>query len=157
VTTVIGFPFGNTSAYIKRCEAERALYDGATELDMVINFGQFLDGNYKAVEHELSVMRLLSPGYVLKAILETCYYPTIRQIRHACQLCADLGVDFVKTSTGFGPQGADPRVVEYMVACVQGTQTQVKASGGIRTYEQALTYLDLGCTRIGSSTFLEPL
>ena len=83
----------------------------------------------------------------VKAILETCYYQP-RQITDACNLCLDARVDWVKTSTGFGPGGATPWAVQLMVEAVKGA-AQVKASGGIKTYEDACLYLALGCTRLG--------
>ena len=94
-------------------------------------------------------------GVVVKAILETRYY-TDPQIRDACRLCVDCGVDYVKTSTGFGAGGATPEAVTAMIEAVAG-KAQVKASGGIKTYADAARYLDLGCTRIGSSKFRELL
>ena len=89
---------------------------------------------------------------LVKAILETCFY-TPDQIYQACKLCVESGVDFVKTSTGFGPGGAEAEAVKIMVDAVDG-EAQVKASGGIKTYSTAAYFLDLGCTRIGSSTYL---
>jgi deoxyribose-phosphate aldolase len=91
----------------------------------------------------------------IKAILETCFYQP-DQIRDACKLCVDCGVDFVKTSTGFAPGGATPEAVKTMLEAVNG-EAQVKASGGIKTYADAARYLDLGCTRLGASTYRELL
>jgi deoxyribose-phosphate aldolase len=92
---------------------------------------------------------------LVKAILETCYYRP-EQIVAACCLCVDCGVDFVKTSTGFGPGNATPEAVRLMVETVKGT-AQVKASGGIKSYADACRFLDLGCTRLGSSRYLDLL
>ena len=92
---------------------------------------------------------------LVKAILEVCHY-TPDQIFQACRLCVAAGVDFVKTSTGFGPGGATPEAVKTMLEAVDG-EAQVKASGGIKTYADAARYLDLGCTRLGASTYRELL
>ncbi len=92
---------------------------------------------------------------LVKAILEICYYAPA-QIHEACRLCVKSGVDFVKTSTGFGPSGATPEAVKTMLEAVDG-EAQVKASGGIKTYADATRYLDLGCTRLGASIYRELL
>ncbi len=149
VCSVIGFSHGNTSPDIKFNEARSALEDGAVELDVVINFGRFLEGREVVVVQELGrIVHLAhSRKAVVKAILETCYYqPT--QIIDACGLCVDCGVDWVKTSTGFGPGGATPWAVGLMLEGVNGG-AQIKASGGIKTFSEAAMYLDMGCTRLG--------
>ena len=157
VCAVIGFPHGNASPAAKVMEAMLAMEAGATELDVVINYGRFLNDDSAPVANELVpiIHSAHERDVTVKAILETCYY-TLDQIADACRLCADLGVDFVKTSTGFGPQGATPDTVKTMIDAVCG-RCQVKASGGINTYADACHYLDMGCTRIGASKYLELL
>jgi deoxyribose-phosphate aldolase len=157
VCSVIGFPHGNTSPQVKFDEARAALEDGALELDVVINFGRFLEGREVVVVQELGriVQLARNKKALVKAILETCYFQP-RQIVDACRLCVDCGVEFVKTSTGFGLGGATPGAVELMLEAVAGA-AQVKASGGIKTYADAAFYLSLGCTRIGSSRYRELL
>jgi deoxyribose-phosphate aldolase len=159
VCAVIGFPHGNMSPRIKYEEAAQAIEDGAVELDVVINYGRFLEGHTVTVVHELSQIlawaHSAGPRVLVKAILETCYYRP-EQIVAACRLCVDCGVDFVKTSTGFGPGNATPEAVRLMVETVKGT-AQVKASGGIKSYADACRFLDLGCTRLGSSRYLDLL
>jgi deoxyribose-phosphate aldolase len=157
VCSVIGFPHGNTSPQTKFAEAAAAIEEGAAELDVVINYGRFLEGRIAVVTQEVGrIVQLAHNRKVLvKAILETCYYQP-RQIIEACRLCVDCGVDFVKTSTGFGPGGATPWAVELMLEAVEGA-AQVKASGGIKTYADAALYLGLGCTRLGSSHYRELL
>ena len=148
VCSVIGFPHGNMSPDVKFTEARAAVEDGAAELDVVINYGRFLDGRLTAVKEELQrILQYTVPRQVrVKAILETCYYSPL-QITGACKLCMDLGVDWVKSSTGcFG--GATPEAVLTMLEAVNGG-CQVKASGGIKTYETACFYLSAGCTRLG--------
>ena len=148
VCSVIGFPHGNTFPNVKWKEATLAMERGATELDMVINYGQFLAGRSTLVRRELKdIVRTAHKGGVkVKAILECCYY-TPEQIRDACELCCQYEVDWVKTSTGFGSSGASVAAVQAMLD-VCGGRCQVKASGGI-TAETAIGYLSMGCTRIG--------
>lgn len=157
VAAVIGFPHGNTSPAVKVLEASLAVSHGAQELDVVINYGHYLAGKPQAVKEELTLLvNLFRPmPIVIKAILETCYYQP-DQIRDACKLCVDCGVDFVKTSTGFAFGGATAEAVKIMVEAVKG-KAEVKASGGIKTYADAACYLDLGCTRLGASVFEELL
>ena len=157
VCSVIGFPHGNMSPQTKYLEAAAAIEDGATELDVVMNYGRFLEGRDTVVVQELGrIVQLAHTKKVLvKAILETCYYQP-GQIIEACRLCVDCGVDFVKPSTGFAFGGATPWAVELMLEAVKGA-AQVKASGGIKTYADAALYLGLGCTRLGSSRCLDLL
>jgi len=156
VCAVIAFPHGNTLPEAKYVEALAAMDCGANELDVMVNYGQFLDGRHEALRDIAGIVKAARPrGVLVKAILETCYY-TPDQIHEACRLCVKGGVDFVKTSTGFGPGGATPEAVRIMLAAVDG-EVQVKASGGIKTYADAARYLDLGCTRLGSSRCQELL
>jgi deoxyribose-phosphate aldolase len=157
VCAVIGFPHGNTLPAVKLLEAGLAIGHGASELDVVINYGHLLAGKPKIVHEELILLvHLFKPmGIPIKAVLETCHYRP-DQIRDACKLCVNCGVDFVKTSTGFGPSGATSEAIRVMVQAVSG-RAQVKASGGIKTYADAARYLDLGCTRLGASTYRELL
>jgi len=152
VCAVIGFPHGNTLGTIKHVEAHQAINDGACELDVVVNFGRFLDNDIDILKSELwpIVCDAHAGNVKVKAILETCYYTPWR-IREACHLCVEAGVDWVKTSTGFAG-GATPEAVLTMIEAVAG-QAGVKASGGIKTRAEALMYLDLGCTRLGASRY----
>lgn len=157
VCAVIGFPHGNTTPAQKRNEALAALDDGAVELDVVINYGRLLDGDVSTVERELTAVVDVARArnLTVKAILESCCFYPQDQLFSAARLCANLGVDFVKTSTGFAQHGATPIAVETMLKAVKGTGVQVKASGGISCYADAATYLLLGCTRLGASRFQE--
>ena len=156
VTSVIGFPHGNISPHSKAEEAIMAIDNGAKELDVVLNYGRYLGGDLTVIGHDLHTLCHYAKqnGVMVKAILETCHYTT-RQIYDACQRCVKEGVDFVKTSTGaFG--GATVGAVTAMLDAVDG-RAGVKASGGIKSYGTARTFLDLGCTRLGSSSYLELL
>lgn len=154
ISTVISFPHGNTFPEIKIEEARCALLHGAQELDVVINYGRFLEGDYKIIERELCAIVKEAQRFnaLTKAILETHYYNT-KQIIQACELCVDCGVDFVKTSTGFAPAGANKTEILLMKQALFGTGVELKASGGIASYADACFYLNAGCARIGASNF----
>jgi deoxyribose-phosphate aldolase len=154
VAAVIGFPHGAQRPEVKALEARLAVADGARELDMVLNVGAFLSGRETAVRDDIAavVAEARPLDVVVKVILETCYLPADR-IAAACRLAEGAGAGFVKTSTGFGvkstgPTGATPEAVRIMLDAVGG-RLQVKASGGIRTWDEAIRYLDMGCTRLG--------
>jgi len=154
VAAVIGFPHGAQRAEVKALEARLAIADGARELDMVLNVGAFLSGREAGVRDDIAavVAEARPHDVVVKVILETCYLP-VERIAAACRLAEEAGADFVKTSTGFGvkssgPTGATPEAVRIMLDAVGG-RLQVKASGGIRSWDEAVRYLDMGCTRLG--------
>ena len=148
---VLNFPHGNSPPDAMALEAYNAIGDGAKELDMVMNIGKACDGEWEYVCDGIQAVVEIAHKWdaFVKVIFETCYL-TPEQIIIASKMCADVGVDWVKTSTGFGPGGATPEAVILMRDTVKG-RCQVKASGGIRTYEDAELYLELGCTRLGSS------
>lgn len=154
VCAVISFPHGSTLPKAKYAEAVAAMDCGAKELDVVVNYGRFLDSGHPDAFWEIAtIVEAARPrGVLVKAILEICHYAP-DQLHQACRLCVESGVDFVKTSTGFGLSGASVEAVKTMLEAVDG-EAQVKASGGIKTYADAARYLDLGCTRLGSSTYL---
>lgn len=145
---VVGFPFGYGAA--KLDEARRAIEWNVREIDYVIDYGLFLSGETSAIRLEVNrLVRFCEDESVhLKAILETCYL-TPEQIRDVSKICVGEGVDWLKTSTGFGSGGATPEAVKIMLDACRGTYCQVKASGGIKTPEVAKMYLDMGCRRLG--------
>ena len=149
VAAVVGFPLGAMSKDAKVFEAKRAIEDGASEIDMVINIGALKDGEYEYVENEIREIKETIGNNVLKVIIETCYL-TDEEKRLACRLALDAKADFVKTSTGFGTGGATLADVKLMKECVQH-KAKVKASGGIRDYQTAMQYVNLGVERIGTS------
>ncbi len=157
VCSVVGFPHGNACLTAKVDEAGEALYYGAVELDVVVSYGRFMEGNPDPVVSELTqIVNIAHPRRaIVKAILETCCL-SLPQIADLCRLCADCGVDYVKTSTGFSTGGADTVGVACMISAVGG-RCLIKASGGIDCYEKAMTFLNLGCARIGASKYLELL
>jgi deoxyribose-phosphate aldolase len=149
VASVIGFPHGAQRSEVKALESRLAIGDGAHELDMVMNVGAFLSGDEARVRDDIAaVVAEAGPqGVLVKVILETCYL-TAEQIADACRLAEEGGADFVKTSTGFGTGGATPEAVRVMLDAVGG-RLAVKASGGIRTWDEAVRYLAMGCRRLG--------
>lgn len=150
VTTVIGFPLGATFPSVKAAETREAIAAGADEIDMVLSIGQFLSGNIEAVREDIKAVREACSGHTLKVILETCLLNE-EQIAEACRISADAGADFVKTSTGFASGGATPEAVRIMRETV-GPDLGVKASGGVRSREDALAMIEAGASRIGASS-----
>lgn len=153
VASVIGFPLGAMSSKSKTAEARNALADGADEFDMVINIGWLQSGKYGEVETEIRQLKQAIGDTILKVIIETCYL-TEEEKKIATQLTVNAGADFVKTSTGFGTGGATIEDIVLMKSVIQG-KIQIKASGGIRDYETAKQYIDLGVTRIGTSNGIQ--
>jgi len=151
VCTVVGFPLGATSTETKVFEAQKAIRDGATEVDMVINVGALKSRDYELVQHDVaSVARAChAGGAILKVIIEAVLLSDEEKVA-ACQLVKVSGGDFVKTSTGFGPGGATAEDVALMRRVV-GPSLGVKASGGIRTFEDAQKMIAAGASRIGAS------
>jgi deoxyribose-phosphate aldolase len=151
VCTVVGFPLGATSTETKVFEAQQAVREGATEVDMVINVGGLKSRDYELVERDIaSVARACHAGRaILKVIIEAALLTDEEKVV-ACQLTKVAGADFVKTSTGFGPGGATPEDVALMRRVV-GPTMGVKAAGGIRSYEDAEKMIAAGASRIGAS------
>jgi deoxyribose-phosphate aldolase len=152
VSTVIGFPHGYNATATKVFEAERAMDDGATELDMVINISKLLSGDHDCVRADVKAVcdAAHARGAIVKAILENCYL-TDAQKETACRLCEEAGADYVKTSTGFGAGGATFADLRLMRRSVSA-KVRVKAAGGIRELETALLVRELGGSRFGCTT-----
>ncbi|CAM3035828.1 deoxyribose-phosphate aldolase [Paenibacillus sediminis] len=150
VCTVIGFPLGATTPETKAFEAKNAIENGATEVDMVINIGALKDGNNELVKRDIAAVVEAARGKALtKVIIETCLLTDEEKVR-ACQLSVEAGADFVKTSTGFSTGGATKEDVALMRKTV-GPNIGVKASGGVRSAEDAKAMVEAGATRIGTS------
>lgn len=151
VCTVVGFPLGATLTEVKVFEAEYAIRDGASEVDMVINIGALKSKDHELVKQDIaSVARVChTHNAILKAIVETALL-TDEEKEVACQLAMTAGADFVKTSTGFGPGGATVEDVALMRRVV-GPTMGVKAAGGIRTYADARRMIEAGANRLGAS------
>ena len=153
VCTVIGFPLGAATPSMKIAEAREAIADGATEIDMVIHVGAMKAGEDARVRDDVAgvVAVARSGGAVCKVILETCLLSTEEKGR-ACRLCIEAGADFVKTSTGFSTGGATAEDVALMAGIVRPAGLRVKASGGVRTIEDARRMIAAGASRIGTSS-----
>ncbi len=147
--TVAGFPLGATTTATKVAEAREAIAAGAAEVDMVMAIGRFKAGDHKAVRREIAQVVAACGDRPVKVILETCLL-TPEEVAAAARIAAEAGAAFVKTSTGFGSRGASIEDVRIMQQAVAG-RCQIKASGGIRTREQALAMIEAGATRIGTS------
>ncbi len=154
IATVVGFPHGMHLTETKYTEASLALQGGAHELDMVLNLAAYFSGDLPYIQAELTTLLQLAEKYqaTLKIILETAYLSR-EQVQELCEICAAIGVHYVKTSTGFAPQGANIETVQLMRA-VLPPHVKVKASGGIRTAEAAWAFIEAGADRIGTSTAL---
>jgi len=151
VCTVIGFPLGATTKEVKAFETTNAIENGATEVDMVINVGALKDKQYDAVEADIKAVVTAAKGKALtKVILETALL-TKEEIEIACQLSVKAGADFVKTSTGFSTGGATVEDIALMRKTV-GPNVGVKASGGVRSLEDAMAMVEAGANRIGASS-----
>lgn len=152
IATVIGFPLGYSTTATKIAEASEALQNGATELDVVMNLSQFKSMAYLSVREELQQLAALAHERqaLLKVIIETAYLDSF-DLYTACEICAEAKADFVKTSTGFAPSGADVETVRKM-RTILPAEVKIKASGGIKTYEQAAALIEAGAARIGTSS-----
>lgn len=151
VCTVVGFPLGATTTAAKVCEAEQALDDGATELDMVLFIGALKVGDRERVEDDIAAVATVchDGGGLLKVIIETALLSDEEKVL-ACELAQDADADFVKTSTGFAASGARLEDVRLMRETV-GPEIGVKAAGGIHSYEEAMAMIEAGANRIGAS------
>jgi len=149
VAVVVGFPHGASRSEVKALEAKLAIEDGADELDMVMNIGKFLSGEYEYVKRDIAavVAEAKPKGVLVKVILETALL-TLEQVAKACELAIEAGADFVKTSTGFNGDGATPEAVEVMLKTCAG-RAKVKPSGGIRDWDTALRFVRMGADRLG--------
>lgn len=153
ICTVIGFPCGYSTTEAKGFEAQQAVRDGAKEIDMVINIGWLKDGLYDLVLDEIKSIRTAIPNSVLKVIIETCLLTDEEKIK-MCELVAVSGADFIKTSTGFSSAGATKHDIELMASnCPK--HLKIKAAGGIRSLDDAQQFLELGASRLGTSSIVK--
>lgn len=150
LAAVIGFPLGAMTTAAKVFEAKDCISKGADEIDMVINVGYLKAGNFKFVEEEITSIKKAIGEKVLKVIIETCFL-TDEEKEIACRAALKAGADFVKTSTGFGSNGATFEDVELMRKVV-GDKIQIKASGGIKDRKTAGKFIKLGANRLGTSS-----
>jgi len=151
VGTTVGFPHGGHTTAFKRAEAEQALADGARELDMVVNVGKVLSGDWRYVAGDVRgvVEAAHRAGALVKVIFENCFLKDEHK-EQLCRICAEAGADFVKTSTGYGSGGATDEDLRLMRRC-SPPHVGVKAAGGVRTLDRLLEVRALGVTRVGAT------
>ncbi len=153
VCTVIGFPNGYSTTEVKAFEAKNAVENGADEIDMVINVGWLKDGRYDELLNEIKAVKDACNGKILKVIIETCLLTDEEKIE-MCRIVTESGADFIKTSTGFSKGGATREDIALFAKNI-GNNVKMKAAGGIRTFEDAEDYLNLGCERLGTSAVVK--
>ncbi len=162
VGTVVGFPHGNSRVDIKLQEAQAAMADGAEELDLVVNIGKVLGGDWAYVSEEIGVLNeaIVGQGAILKVIFENDYLPGDEYKRHLCQICSEHNAAFVKTSTGYGFVKQENGMYAYagatdhdlaLMRSESAPAVQVKAAGGVRTLDDLLRARALGVTRVGAT------
>ncbi|WP_405207989.1 deoxyribose-phosphate aldolase [Aquimarina sp. LLG6339-5] len=150
IAAVVGFPLGAMTTKAKVFEAKQCIDDGANEIDMVLNIGLLKSGYHKIVQDEIALIKKAIGDNILKVILENSYL-TEEEKKIACQLSIDAGADFIKTSTGFGGGGATVDDVKLMKEVAKDA-IQIKASGGIRDTKTAVQYINMGVSRLGTSS-----
>ncbi|QGY46309.1 deoxyribose-phosphate aldolase [Maribellus comscasis] len=149
VSCVLSFPHGADTIPVKAFQAKQAIEDGADEIDMVMNIGKFLEGDYHYVVEDIeAVVKVAHAKGILVKVIQESGFLTLEQIEKACELSFMAGADFVKTSTGFGPGGAKHEYIDVMIKTLEG-KMKVKASGGIRTWNDAVAFLKQGADRLG--------
>lgn len=149
ICTVVGFPLGYSVSEAKAAEVKKALEDGCNEIDMVVNISDVKNGLYDKVEQEIRTLKELCGEHILKVIIETCYLTEEEKIA-MCKAVTNAGADYIKTSTGFGTDGATKADVELFKKHI-GPQVKIKAAGGVSTLEDLEMFIGLGCDRIGTS------
>lgn len=155
ICTVIGFPLGYSKTAVKVLEAQEAIKDGASEIDMVVNLGDIKDHHYDLVRQEMQAIREATKGHILKVIIETCYLSEEEKMT-LCQIVTECNADYIKTSTGFGTSGATVEDIKLFAQHI-GPNIKIKAAGGIKTLADLETFLTLGCHRIGTSSAVKLL
>ena len=149
ICTVVGFPLGYSVTEAKKAEIVQALADGCNEIDMVINISDVKNGLYDKVEEEIRTLKAVCGDHILKVIIETCYLNEEEKIA-MCKAVTNAGADYIKTSTGFGTDGATKADIELFKKHI-GPNVKMKAAGGVSTLEDLEMFISLGCDRIGTS------
>ncbi len=153
ICTVIGFPNGYSTTAAKVFEAKNAVENGADEIDMVINVGWVKDKKFNEILNEIKQVKAACGDKILKVIIETCLLTNEEKIE-MCRVVTESGADFIKTSTGFSKGGATREDISLFAKHI-GPNVKMKAAGGIRSFEDAQDYLDLGCERLGTSAIVK--
>lgn len=153
ICTVVGFPLGYSVTEAKRAETVKALEDGASEVDMVVNISDVKNGDFDAVEKEIAVLKEAVGDKILKVIIETCYLTEEEKIA-MCKAVTNAGADYIKTSTGFGTNGATLSDIRLFKANI-GPDVKMKAAGGVKTVADMEAFIAEGCDRIGTSSAIK--
>lgn len=149
ICTVVGFPLGYSVTQAKVAEVEQAFKDGCNEIDMVVNISDVKNGLFDKVEEEIRTLKAACGEHILKVIIETCYLTEAEKIA-LCKAVTSAGADYIKTSTGFGTDGATKADIELFKKHI-GPDVKMKAAGGVSTVEDLEMFINLGCDRIGTS------
>ena len=155
VCTVVGFPLGYSTTEAKVEEVRKALEDGAGEIDLVINISDVKNGDYQKVEEEIKALKKAAGNHILKVIIETCYL-TQDEIIAMCHAVTQAKADYIKTSTGFGTEGATRENIKLLKEYI-GPGVKIKAAGGIRTKDDLESFIAMGCDRLGTSSAVDIL
>lgn len=155
ICTVVGFPLGYNSTESKLKEIETSLRDGANEIDMVVNISDVKNSDYKKVEDEIRILKNYLGDKILKVIIETCYLTEDEKIE-MCKAVTNAGADYIKTSTGFGTDGAKVEDIKLFKKHI-GENVKIKAAGGVKTVDDLVEFINLGCDRIGTSSAIKML
>ncbi len=155
ICTVIGFPLGYSTTAVKCFEAKSAIQDGADEIDMVINLGLVKDGKFLEVEREIADVKAACGDKILKVIIETCYLTESEKIE-LCKCVTNAKTDFIKTSTGFGTDGAKIEDICLFKKHI-GENVKIKAAGGVKNKSDLELFINEGCSRIGTSSAVKLL
>lgn len=154
ICTVIGFPNGYNTTNVKVYETLSALESGADEIDMVINIGYLKDKRYNDIENEIKSIKNVCGNKVLKVIIETCLLTDEEKIK-MCEIVDKSGADYIKTSTGFSTSGATFEDIKIFKECLKGSNLKIKASGGVKSFENAEEFIKLGADRLGTSRLVK--
>lgn len=155
ICTVIGFPLGYSTTPVKEFETRQAIADGASEVDMVINISDVKNGDFGKVEDEIRTLKQAAGDHILKVIIETCYLTQEEKIA-LCRAVTNAGADYIKTSTGFGTDGARIEDIRLFKEHI-GPNVKMKAAGGVKTVADLEMFLEADCERIGTSSAVKML
>lgn len=153
ICTVIGFPNGYSTTKVKEFETKDAIENGADEIDMVINIGDLKDKRYHEIENEIKALKAVCGNKILKVIIETCLLADEEKIK-MCEIVTNAGADYIKTSTGFSTSGATFDDVALFAKHV-GNHVKIKAAGGISSFDDAIRFIELGASRLGTSRIVK--
>lgn len=155
ICTVVGFPLGYSVTEAKIAETKKALEEGANEIDMVINISDVKNGLFDKVEKEIAALKKVVGNKILKVIIETCYLTEEEKIE-MCKVVTNAGADYIKTSTGFGTNGATIEDIKLFKKYI-GPNVKIKAAGGVKTVADLEMFISEGCSRIGTSSAVKML